>query len=276
MLANLDNEVHFKNVFTDPEIFSAFTKDILGVALNIEKVETEKVLPNAVSAIKFRMDLFAEDEANRTVVEIQKVDYDYSYDRFAHYFLANLVDMQRSSKDYSFEKDVYIIVVVTAAYRISEKDGKPIKDDVLVTRINPRNLAGTERKMTKHEMIILNTTYVNEDTPEQIRDWMDLITESMKNPANPKINLSKPSIAKAAQLAAIDRLTPEQLAEAKEMEMRKATIALVEDAARKEMKDKLDQAIKRALLRGQLTPEEIAEDFAVSVAYVAAIRDEEL
>ena len=41
MLANLDNEVHFKNVFTDVEVFSAFAKDVLGIELNINKVETK-------------------------------------------------------------------------------------------------------------------------------------------------------------------------------------------------------------------------------------------
>jgi len=239
MLANLDNEVHFKNVFTDVEVFSAFAKDVLGIELNINKVETEKVLSNPVSAIKFRMDLFAEDIEKRTIIEIQKVDYDYTYDRFAHYFLSNLVDMQRSSKDYSFDKEVYLIVVVTAAYRISQLNGKPIKDDVLVTRINPRNLKGEERQMTKHQMIILNTTYVDENTPTDIKDWMDLITESMQHPENPKINTNKPSIVKAAKLAEIDRLSPEQLAEAKEMEMRKATVALVEDMAREETVEKV-------------------------------------
>lgn len=269
MLANLDNEVHFKHVFTNVEVFSAFAKDVLGIDLNIDKVETEKVLPSKVSAIKFRMDLFAEDNDKRTVVEIQKVDYDYSYDRFAHYFLANLIDMQRSSKDYSYDKEVYVIVVVTAAYRISELNGQPIKDDILITSINPRNLQGQERKMTKHQMVILNTTYINDNTPKDIKDWMDLIKESMNNPQNPKINTDKPSIAKAAKLAALNNLSPEQLADAKEMEMRKATIALVEDISRREENDK---RIKKALKRGKLTLEEIAEDFEVSIEYVTKIQ----
>jgi len=270
MLANLDNEVHFKHVFTDVEVFSAFAKDVLGIELNIDKVETEKVLPSKVSAIKFRMDLFAEDNDNRTVVEIQKVDYDYSYDRFAHYFLANIIDMQRSSKDYSFEKEVYIIVVVTAAYRISELNGKPIKDDVLLTNINPRNLQGQERQMTKHQMIILNTTYVDKNTPQDMKDWMDLIKESMDNPRNPNINTNKPGIVKAAKLAEIDDLSPEQLAESKIMEMRKATIALVEDTARREVEEK---HILKALKRGKLTLEEIAEDFDVSIEYVTRLSE---
>lgn len=270
MLANLDNEVHFKHVFTDTEVFRAFTKDVLGIDLNIDKVETEKVLPSKVSAIKFRMDLFAEDNDNRTIVEIQKVDYDYSYDRFAHYFMANMIDMQRSSKDYSFDKEVYVIVVVTAAYRISELNGKPIKDDVLVTNINPCNLQGQERQMTKHQMIILNTTYVDENTPQDIKDWMDLIKESMDNPENPNINTNKPAIVKAAKLAEIDELSPEQLADAKIMEMRKATIAVVEDTTRKEV---IEQQIIKSLKRGKLNIEEIAEDFEVDIEYVRQLKN---
>ena len=229
MLANLDNEVHFKKVFTDVEVFTAFVKDVLGIDMHISKVETEKVLQNKVSAIKFKMDLFAEDKETRTVVEIQKIDYDYTYDRFSHYFFSNLIDMQRSSKNYAFAKEVYIIVVVTSAYRISEKDGTPIKDDVLVTDTNPRTLKGEVRLMHNHKMLIVNTIYVDKDTPQNIMDWADLITQSMKNPENPQINVQKPAIVKAAKLANIDNLSPQQLADAKIHEMRKATLAIVED-----------------------------------------------
>ena len=220
------------------------------------------------------MDLFAEDEDNRTIIEIQKVDYDYSYDRFAHYFLANLIDMQRSSRDYSFEKEVYVIVVVTSAYRISDVDGKPIKDDVLITDIHPRNIDGKIRKMTNHEMIILNTTYVNEQTPKDIKDWMDLITESMKHPRNPKINTAKPAIVKAAKLAEKDQLTPEQLADAKEMEMRKATIALVEDMAREQAILEKKESIKKALEGKLLSKENICKIFNVTMEYVNLIEEE--
>ena len=229
MLANLDNEVHFKKVFTDVEVFTAFVKDVLGIDLHISKVETEKVLLSKVSAIKFKMDLFAEDKEARTIVEIQKVDYDYTYDRFSHYFLANLIDVQRSSTNYAFDKEVYIIVVVTSAYRISEKDGSPIKDDVLVTDINPRTLTGKIRVMNNHKMLIVNTTYVDKHTPQNIMDWADLITQSMKNPENPQINTQKSAIVKAAKLANIDKLSPQQLADAKIHEMRKATLAIVEN-----------------------------------------------
>jgi hypothetical protein len=271
MLANLDNEVHFKKVFTDVEVFTAFVKDVLGIDIHIDKVETEKALPSKVSAIKFKMDLFAEDKASRTVVEIQKVDYDYTYDRFSHYFLANLVDVQRKSDDYSFDQEVYVIVVVTSAYKISDITGKPIKKDVLITDINPRDLNGEIIRMTNHKMLILNPTYIQPNTPEDIADWLNLIKESMKNPENPNINTSKPAIVRAARLAEKEKLTPEQVAEAKIQNMRKKAIAIGEKQAADEV---INKGIQRALKRGKLTIQEIAEDFEVTEDYVRQIENE--
>ncbi len=299
MLANLDNEVHFKRVFTDVTVFKAFVKDVLGIEMDIDKVETEKVLPSRVSAIKFRMDLFAEDVAKRTVVEIQKVDYDYSFDRFSHYFLGNLIDMQRSSKIYAFDKEVYIIVVVTAAYRVSDKTGQPLKDDVLITDINPRTINGEIRDMYNHKMVVLNTTHVDEKTPQEIRDWLDLIIESMKNPKDPHINKGKTAIVRAAQLAEKDDIDPEEIHEAKIQEMRKVNVALIEDEGIKKgmklgiqeglkegkkegikegIKEGVDLAkkegIKKAIKQGKLSFEDIAELFDVSVEYVKLIESE--
>jgi len=296
-IANLDNEVYFKNVFTDVEIFKGFVKDILGIEMNIIKVETEKVLPSKVSPIKFRMDLFAEDFENRTVVEIQKVDYDYTYDRFSHYFFANLVDLQKSSRTYSFEKEVYVIVVVTSAYKITEKNGRPIKDAVLVTDTNPRSLQGEMRDMHNHKMVILNTTNIKEDTPKLFKDWLDLIAESMKaNQDLSKINQTNKAIAKAVHRAGLNDLSPEELAEAKELEMKSLARALLIDNSfndgleeglekgeqiglekgeqiglQKGLEKERDKGIRKALKRGRLTMEEIAEDFEVSVEYIKQV-----
>ena len=307
MLANLDNEVHFKKVFTDVAVFCAFVKDVLGLDMNISKVETEKMLPSKSSAIKFRMDLFAEDIKNRTVVEIQKVDYDYTYDRFTHYFTGNLVDIQRTSKTYEYAKDVYIIVVVTSAYRMRDKNGVLIKDDVLITDINPRTLNGEVREMHNHKLVVLNSTHTTIHTPPAIRDWLDLIKESIKNPENPQINKSKPAIARAAQLAEADNIDPEEIADAKIEEMRKITLARVEveadkkvQAAEDEAKAAQDEAkaaqdiakaaqdevkavkaaqkqsILNLLKKGKSSAEDIADAFGVTSAYVKQIQTEML
>jgi hypothetical protein len=299
MLANLDNEVHFKKVFTDVDVFRAFVKDVLGIDMNITKVETEKVLPSKSSAIKFRMDLFAEDTESRTVVEIQKVDYDYTYDRFTHYFTGNLVDIQRTSKTYEYAKDIYIIVVVTSAYRMTDKNGVLIKDDVLITDINPRTLNGEIRDMHNHKLVILNSTHTNLHTPPAILDWLDLIKESMKNPENPQINTSKPAIVRAALLGQTDNIDPEEVADAKIEEMRKETLARVEIEARKDVQaaqdeakkqvqaaqndaekkvqaaqDKVRESIVNLLKLGKLSTEDIANVFGVTSAYVKQIEIE--
>ncbi len=315
MLINLDNEVHFKKVFTDVEVFKGFVKDVLGLDLEIDKVETEKSLSPQVGAINFRMDLFAEDTTNRTVVEIQKVDYDYTYRRFLHYFLGNLVDVQLNSGNlYEFNKEVYVIVVVTRAYQIAEESGKPIKDDVLITDINPRTLEGQYRHMHNHKMVMLNTEFVDENTPQEIKDWLELIKESIHNPKNPNINLTNPAVARAAKIAENNNITPMEHYEANIQEMRKATLALNIEMGRKEeeqkrkeeeqkrieeqqkrieaeekaaeaqekatkaqekateAQEKVNRSILRALRRGKLTKEEIAEDFGVTLEYIEKIK----
>jgi hypothetical protein len=42
VLGNLDNEVIFKKAFTDPTVFKAFVRDILGIEVEVDKIETEK------------------------------------------------------------------------------------------------------------------------------------------------------------------------------------------------------------------------------------------
>ena len=42
MLGNLDNEVIFKKAFTNKIVFTAFVRDILGIDVVVDKIETEK------------------------------------------------------------------------------------------------------------------------------------------------------------------------------------------------------------------------------------------
>jgi hypothetical protein len=205
-LANLDNEVFFKKVFTDPDVFRAFVKDITGVDIVDAKIETEKQLERKVAAINFKLDIYAESPDKRIVIEIQRVDYDYSFDRFMHYFLALLVDLQRNSKDYSFQQDVYTIVVLTSPYVVKEKTGEVIIDDVLLSDLNPRTLTNKTRENYPHKLIFLNPNYTSPDTPAPIQDWLEFILTSIKNPAAPTYNHANAAIAKAAFLADIDNM----------------------------------------------------------------------
>ncbi|MCP4347055.1 MAG: hypothetical protein GY795_50590, partial [Desulfobacterales bacterium] len=60
-VASLRYGVVFKKAFSDPEIFTAFVRDFLGIEIEIDKVETEKSFGPPVGKIDSRFDLYAED-----------------------------------------------------------------------------------------------------------------------------------------------------------------------------------------------------------------------
>jgi hypothetical protein len=144
MIANLDNEVFFKKAFTDTFVLKHFVIDVLEMDLEFEKVETEKSFDPKIGNIDFKYDIFAKSTDKHVIIEIQKVDYDYNFDRFLHYFIMAIAELQRSSKDYGIEKTVYAVVFITAPYKINQKTGIPIKDELLISNLNPKNIKGDE------------------------------------------------------------------------------------------------------------------------------------
>jgi len=128
MLAPLDNETIFKKAFTDEFVFTAFVKDILNIDFKVGKIESEKKFVVPVGLIDIKFDIFAESTDNRIIVEIQRMDYDYNFDRFLDYFLAAIIELQKNYKSYKIEKTVYTIVLITAPYIIN-KQGLPVKEE---------------------------------------------------------------------------------------------------------------------------------------------------
>ncbi len=225
MIGNLDNEIIFKKAFTNKIVFTAFVKDILGLDIEIGNIETEKKFEPKIGYVDFELDIFAETVDRRIVIEIQRVEYDHHFDRFLYYFLMLIAEQQKKSKEYNIEQTVYLIVVLTAPYTISEKNGKPIKDEVLLININPQTLDGKLRDLYGHQFVCLNPNHPNKSTPQRIRDWLDLIYQSIHSPERPKLNLENQGIKKAVELISFENLTPEERAQAKNKEASKITIA---------------------------------------------------
>jgi hypothetical protein len=220
-LARLDSEVFFKRTFTDPFVLKAFVRDIVGIELEPDSIETEKAFSPQVGSINFKYDIFAEDSKNRVIVEIQRMDYDYNFDRFLHYHLAGIIEQQNSYKSYMIGKTVFTIVVMTAPYRVNMATGLVYEDEVLITSLNPRTIFGEERRLFNHELVFLNPSYRSESTPEQYRDWLDLIYESIHNPKEPHVNMSNAGIRRATELLENAVLDGDAWAEAKIAEGRK-------------------------------------------------------
>ncbi len=238
-LARLDNEVFFKKAFTDTIVFKAFVKDIVGIEVDPDKIETEKAFEPKLGNINFRYDIFAEDTKRRIVIEIQKVEYDHNFDRFLHYHLQAITEQQRTSEDYTVEKTVYTIVVMTAPYKINKKTGEVYKDEVLISTLNPKNLRGIERKFFNHELIYLNPNYKADDTPANYRDWLDLIYESIHSPENPKINILNEGVKRATEIVSYENISPEEW-EASKIEVgKRKVISLEREEERYEIAKKL-------------------------------------
>ena len=56
-VASLRYGVIFKKAFSQPYIFTAFVKDLIGIDIEIEKVETEKFFSPIIGKVDSRFDL---------------------------------------------------------------------------------------------------------------------------------------------------------------------------------------------------------------------------
>lgn len=84
-LSPLDNQVTFKKLFQDLDILKTFVKDLTGLDIEPEKVETEKRFAPPIGHIDIELDIFAEDPQQRVTIEIQRLRYEDHFDRFLHY-----------------------------------------------------------------------------------------------------------------------------------------------------------------------------------------------
>jgi hypothetical protein len=163
-----------------------------------------------------------------------------------------ITEQQRSAKAYNIDQTVYMIVVLTAPYTISEKNGKPILDEVLLMNLNPQNLKGEVRDLYGHQsggvpLVCLNPNHPEEDTPQQIRDWLDLIYQSIHSPERPVLNTDNEGIKKAVELISFENLTEEERTKAKNKEAAKIVLTKERTAGKEE---KAFEIAKKLILLG--------------------------
>ena len=170
-VASLRYGVIFKKAFCDVEVFTGFVRDILGIHIEIDHVETEKEFEQPVGRVKPEFDLFAEDKKNRIIVDIQHEKHTDHYDRFLHYHCAAMLEQIPNSKDYKPPLAVYTIVVLTS--------GDSHKCDVSVIDFDPKKLNGQSLGIIKHKVIYICPKYISDNTPPLYREWLRVINESL-------------------------------------------------------------------------------------------------
>jgi predicted transposase/invertase (TIGR01784 family) len=169
-VASLQYGVIFKKAFCDVTVFKGFVRDILGINLEIDKVETENH-KNLCGLMDVTFDLYAEDSKNHIIVEIQHDRNDDHYDRFLHYHCVALLNQAKSAEEYRPKTTVYTIVVLTS--------GDKHQCDVSTIDFNPKRLDGRALNEFKHKVIYLCPKYVNENTPLLYQEWLKVIDDSL-------------------------------------------------------------------------------------------------
>lgn len=200
-VAPLRYGVIFKKAFGQVDVFKAFVKDIIGIDLEIDKVETEKKFTQQIGNIKVEFDCYAEDKKNRVIVEIQHNNDADHYDRFLHYHCVALLEQAENYKNYRPNLTVYTIVVLTS--------GDKHKTDVATIEFDPKDRYGKSLNEIHHKVIYLATKYVNETTPEPYQEWLQVINESLTETIDESRYL-RPALQKTIALIEKNLISPEE------------------------------------------------------------------
>ncbi|MEI7796396.1 MAG: hypothetical protein WCI06_07140 [Methylococcaceae bacterium] len=205
-VASLQYGVIFKKAFCDVDVFKGFVRDILGIELNIDKVETEKEFKPTIGKVAVKFDLYAQDLEGRVIVEIQhQYAADDHYDRFLHYHCVALLEQVENAKNYKPPLAVYTIVVLTSP------DTK-YREDVLTIDFDLKNKAGKGLNLIPHKIIYLCPRYVDENTPTAYREWLEIIFDSLDGRVE-ESNYHKSEVQKVVQHIEQNGVSPEEKAE---------------------------------------------------------------
>jgi len=170
-VAPLRYGVIFKKAFCKPEIFTALTKAVLDIDIEIDTVETEKPFKPAIGKVDCRFDLFAEDKKNRLVIDIQHDRSSDHYHRFMYYHLMAIAEQTAKAENYRPALTVFTIVVLTG----SDKH----QVDMSSVDFDPKTRQGKALGEIPHKLVYLAPHYMGEDTPEPLRQWLRAIEDTL-------------------------------------------------------------------------------------------------
>ncbi len=271
-LAPLDNETIFKKAFTDNEVFQQFIKDLFDIEVIVDKIETEKKFQPPIANIDIKLDIYAETHDHRFVIEIQKIDYDYNFNRFLNYFVSLLIEQQQKASKYKIPQTVLGVIVLTRPYKIDQLTGEPIKEDVMLIDFDTRNLKDEKIRIFNHKLLFLNPhpKYQNSDTPKNIKDWLDLFRLSIDNNMEITLNLTNKGIAKTVDLIEYEKLDAETITNMKISEQKKAMISIVKNEGKYE--EKID--IAKSLIEMNVDIDTIQKSTKLSKKTIARLINE--
>jgi len=212
-VASLRYDVIFKKAFSQPDVFCQFVYDVLGISINVDKIQTEYKYPETVGYIDIKYDLFAEDTENRIIVEIQNIKEGDFFDRFLYYHLIGLIEQVKSRVGYHFEKTVYTIVVLTG---VSSPKNPNTDFSIAVSDFCPINERGKKLNVYGHRLVFLNPWLRNEYIPESTNAWLELIEDSLDEQIDESRYSKSPIFQKVIDEIKTDSIAPDELSQIKD------------------------------------------------------------
>ena len=200
-VAPLRYDVIFKKAFSDPEIFTAFVEAVLGIKLEIDKVETEKSFAPPIGRVASRFDLFAEDIKNRVIVDIQHVRFEDHYDAFLHYHCAVILEQIIKAENYRPKLAVYSIIVLTS--------GDKHKVDWASIDFDPKTRDNKSLGEIPHKVVYLCPKYATDETPAPLREWLRAIDDTLDSQVD-EATYQHPLIHRIFDHIEQDQVSPEE------------------------------------------------------------------
>ena len=195
----------FKKIFGQKKIFCEFVKDVLGIELKIKKVTQDYQYKETIGKVNVKYDLFAEDEEQRIIVEMQNVKETDFYDRFLYYHSLALIEQVPDSWSYRYDRTVYTIAILSSIPRDKSVDFSVGTMDMSILTEND------ERKLVyPHKLIFLNPRLINKKTPKGVRAWLELIEDFLDGKMADKMKKSR--FKNIVQQIEKSKLDPDELA----------------------------------------------------------------
>ncbi|HEU4410014.1 MAG TPA: hypothetical protein VFS43_32465 [Polyangiaceae bacterium] len=194
----------FKKAFSDPAVFSGFARAVLGVDVEVERVEQEHGFRPVFGQVDVKYDLFAEDTQRRLVVELQHVREDDSFDRFLYYHLIGQAEQIQSADDYRFRRTVYTIVVLTRL-----PSAPALRFDVAAHDGDLCTLEGAKLGVYGHRLVFVNARGLRPETPAPLRRWLELIDDSLDQKVD-EARYPEPLLQRVLRTIERARVSPEE------------------------------------------------------------------
>lgn len=237
----------FKKAFSDPEVFSAFVRDIIGVELEFSRIEQEKAFLAPIGAVDIRFDLFGEDTKHRVIVELQHVRQQDMFARFHYYHLVAQLEQVKSGKNYNAERTVYTIVILT---RLPEDE--QLRFDVASQSSDIVTLNGRPLGLFQHRIVFVNPRAISSTTPPAIRRWLELFEDSLDETID-ESSFPDPLFQRVIQAIEVDNLSPrENYLYKEEAEWEDTKTTSFRDGKNEGLKEGRDEGLKEGLRAGLL------------------------